>query len=179
MINFRREIPSRAFLNAAIIDRAVQTEAFAESARLALTGAGFAPDLQYQFKNPAFIAGLLYCLIVVPKEIWISAKDDPVYRRLEEKGLLALFKVNLKHKDYDKAPMYYLIHRLRNAVAHARFSIDASQAFKFWDQPEKDAQRSWEASISNEHLMCFLSKLAQVIVFLQDDPLRHIHEEAE
>jgi hypothetical protein len=178
MINFRKEIPARAFLNAAIIDRLVETDAFAECQQNALTKAGFASDIQYQYKNPAFIAGLLYCLIVVPKEIWISTKDDPVYQQLENKGLLTLFKINRKGKDYDNAPMYNLIHRLRNAVAHADFSIDQSQAFTFWDQREKDNPPLWEAWISNEDLMRFLSKLAQVVVFLQDDPLRQIQERA-
>ena len=67
MADFRAEIPARALINAAVIDRAVETEAFEKCVRSVLAKGWFAPDLQY--KNPAFIAGFLYCLIVVPREI--------------------------------------------------------------------------------------------------------------
>ena len=175
MINFRRDIPVYAFLNAVIIDHVLETSTFVECQHSVLGKAGFAPDLQYQFKNPAFIAGLLYSLIVVPKEIWISSEDDPIYQQLQNKGLLENWRIKLKDKDYDKAPMYWLIHRLRNAVAHANFSIDQAQAFSFWDG-KKGGPRRWEAWISNADLMSFLSKLARVVVYLRDDPLRQIQE---
>ena len=61
-------------------------------------------------------------------------------------------------------------HRLRNAIAHARYSIDESQAFAFWDRRKPNEAPFWEASISNKDLMTFLSKVAHLVSFLRDDP---------
>lgn len=170
MKDFRSEIPVCAFINAIVIDRAVMTDFFSDCIRDVMTEAGFKSD-RYVFKNPAFIAGLLYCLVVVPKEIWLASKDDLVYKQLEEKRLRHLFKVTIGSKEQSSNPTFEFIRHLRNSVAHANFLIDHSQAFTFWDSP-KGETRVWEASVSNPNLMKFLTELAHVVVFLRDDPKR-------
>jgi HEPN pEK499 p136 len=170
--DFRPDIPLRAFINTIVIDRAVETDAFAKCVREVLLDFGYAAEMEYQFKNPAYIAGLLYCLIVVSKEIWLTSKDDQVYKKLEELRLVDLFEIKLHDASFDKHPSYELIRHLRNAVAHARFSIDGTQAFKFWDHPN-GKPRVWEAWISNPNLMRFLSRIAHLVMPLRSDPTRN------
>ena len=165
--DFREAIPTSAFLNALIIERVVRTDVFAGCARDVLAEASHSDtELQYEFINPAYIVGLLYCLIVVPKETWILTNHDPIYKRLQDDGLQALFKIKMtgyKEGNSDDPPMHYLIARLRNAVAHTHYSIDQFQAWTFWDQKTSSSPRFWEASIPNKDLSVFLSKLAHVM----------------
>ena len=162
MRNFRDEIPLRALLNAAIIDRAVETNTFKQCVGEVLALAG-SPGAEYQFKNPAFIVGFLYCVIVVPKEIWISSPEDAVYKRLEAEKVVELFDVRLKDDGFDNQPAFFLIHRLRNAIAHANFEIDQSQAFVFRDRREKGSPHFWEAWVSNANLFRFLNGVAHAV----------------
>lgn len=162
MPNYRNEIPLRALLNAAIVDRAVQTTQFEECVREVLTLAG-SQGAEYQFKNPAFICGLLYCLIVVPKEVWISSEADPVYRKLESESVVDLFDIRLKDHAFDTKPTYFLLHRLRNAIAHANFEVDQSQAFLFRDRKDKAAAHFWEAWVSNANLFRFLNSVSHAL----------------
>jgi len=161
MTDYRNEIPLRALLNAAIIDRAVETAEFERCVRDVLTLAGATNE--YQFKNPAFIAGFLYCVIVVPKEIWIASKDNPLYQKLHSEGVVDLFEIKLTDDEYDSNPTYFLIHRLRNAIAHANFEIDRNQAFTFKDRRRKGDPPFWVAWVSNANLFRFLNKLSHVL----------------
>jgi hypothetical protein len=161
MTDYRNEIPLRALLNAAIIDRAVETAEFEECVRTVLKLAGSMGS--YQFKNPAFIAGFLYCVIVVPKEIWLSSEDNPIYQKLHDEKVVDLFEIKLKDPEYDTKPTYFLIHRLRNAIAHANFEIDQSQAFTFKDRKRKGDPPFWVAWVSNANLFRFLNSLAHVL----------------
>jgi len=162
MHNFRDEIPLRALLNAAIIDRVVETSTFKQGVGEVLTLAG-SPGAEYQFKNPAFIVGFLYCVIVVPKEIWISSPEDTVYKRLEAEKVVDLFDIRLKDNAFDSHPAYFLIHRLRNAIAHANFDVDQSQSFVFRDRRERSGSHFWEAWVSNANLFRFLNVLAHAV----------------
>jgi hypothetical protein len=166
--DFRVDIPVYSFLNAAIVDHAEKTNAFAEHITLVLANAGLPPTTEYQFKNPAFICGLLYGLIVVPKEVWLHSKDDPIYQRLHESDLLELFTVTCCDRCPDAHSMFHLIRHLRNSIAHANFSVDHTQAFTFWDQKNRGGPRTWEARIANPKLMEFLSMLAHVVVYLRN-----------
>jgi len=169
--DLRRLIPECVFLNAVIIDCAVKTDAFAECQTSLLKKVGYRNPDGYHYKNPAFLAGFLYCLIVVPHETWDLPKDHDIYQQLESKELLSLFEIKIRDKKYPDSPMYGLIYHLRNAVAHAHFSIDQSQAFTFWDKlPLKEAPLNWQVWISNPNLMTFLNGVAHV--FLPNDPLR-------
>jgi hypothetical protein len=163
MVDFRTEIPIRAFVNGMIIDRAEGTDDFQECVRRVLLEFCNAPDIDYQFKNPAYVAGILYCLIVVPKELWRLEENDAVYKKLTQERIVDHFKLIRKDSKFDSHPTYYLIHRLRNAVAHADFSIDRLQNFVFRDRPNAMTEPNWVARISGNELMKVLSKLGHVM----------------
>ncbi|PIQ36417.1 MAG: hypothetical protein COW59_12350 [Lysobacterales bacterium CG17_big_fil_post_rev_8_21_14_2_50_64_11] len=59
MDDFRAEIPIRSFINTGIVDRAVDSGGFQSCVQLVLAELGV-PGIEYQFKNPAYVAGLLY-----------------------------------------------------------------------------------------------------------------------
>src|SRR5262245_4581630 len=111
MDDFRAEIPIRSFVNARILDRAIEGDSFQAAVQDSLAEFG-APGIDYHFKNPAYIAGLLYCLVVVPKEIWELPENHAVYKLLSDSGVLDLFNITLKDSRFDAHPTYYLIHRL-------------------------------------------------------------------
>lgn len=160
MADFRAEIPTRSFINALIIEEAVKTKSFQDCVRSTLSKVRL-PIREYQFVNPAHLVGLLYCLVVVPKEIWLLPQNHILYRKLKEAGLLELFDFPIRDITFDSDPVYYLIHRLRNAVAHANFSIDESQAFEFWDTTAKGKTPHWKASVSSANLLQFVTWLGQ------------------
>jgi len=161
MDDYRDEIPTRSFINAGIIYRAVVTKEFQAITQHVMAELGM-PGAEYLFKNPAYISGLLYCMIVVPKEIWYLPENHAVYKLLDESDILDLFDVTLKDAKFDTHPMYYLIHRLRNAIVHANFSINQAQDFSFWDRKSKSETPNWTASISNANLFLFLSQLGHL-----------------
>ena len=71
MLNFTKDIPQRAFINAEILQTALPTEGFQQAIQ----------DIAKKYKlndyiytNPAYCVSLLYCLIVVPKELFVKKK---------------------------------------------------------------------------------------------------------
>jgi hypothetical protein len=132
MMDVRSEIPALAFINAQIIQDAVQTGALVEPTRRVENMYGL-PWGSLRILNPAYLLSLLYCLIVVPKEFWLHDESHPVFARIDQDRLLGLVSVMLKTTTFDENPCYRLLRHLRNAVAHVRFTISEND-FTFWDQ---------------------------------------------
>jgi hypothetical protein len=55
-----------------------------------------------------------------------------------------------------------LIHHVRNAVAHARFSIGDDERFTFWDQRNEASAPYFRASCSFESLGEFLLEVGRL-----------------
>jgi hypothetical protein len=159
------EIPLRAYLNAGIIDRVVGTPAFEEAAREVMTLVGYG-SYKYDFKNPAYVLGMLYGLVVVPFEHNFSDPGHPVYEQLRsyKGGVASLFKIDISPQENHADTTYWLIKRLRNSISHVRFSISLpKQDFCFWDQRPRAAEPYWRCRITNEHLFVFLNALGQIL----------------
>ena len=88
-MNFRDEIPKRAFINAQIVQLAEQTESFRSCVRQVCDHYGIS---NYGISNPAHTAGLLYCLIVVPREQWWS---QTLLDRLEKLRPQQFFRIKI------------------------------------------------------------------------------------
>jgi hypothetical protein len=117
--------------------------------------------------NPAYMVSLLYCLIVVPKEVWLLGENHMVYDKIDKDWMLALFKVEKDERGHlAKHPVYYLIHHLRNAMAHANFSIEDDRSLRFWDKT-KGKLPYFTATISKESLMEFVSKVGSLFANLR------------
>jgi len=113
---------------------------------------------QYSFMNAGHMAGLMYCLILVPKELSNVDKENPILEKLP----IELFTFSQANKKFNDNPQLYLLRYLRNAIAHVNFvvkEIDGVKVFTFWNI--KNKQRDWEASITLTNLNKFLSILGR------------------
>ncbi len=165
MADRRQEIPTWAFLNALIAQQAVQTGDLARSVRSVEIHYGLAPG-SLRFINEAYVVSLLYCLIVVPKEVWLLSENHSVYEKIDKDWLVGLFDVEHFDDRFAKHPVYHLIHHLRNAVAHANFSLE-DERFAFWDQKGRTSAPYFGASISIHCLQDFLSKVGTMLANLR------------
>jgi len=156
MTDHRADAPTWAFLNAQIIQEAEATGAL----KLAIANVeqrhGL-PSGSLSLRNSAFVLSLLYCMLVIPKEIWARDALPPELASLDPHPILALFSVTLKPSKFDEEPFHTLLRRLRNSVAHARFAIDDSGKITFWDQRNDSTPKDFEASITSDSLSLFLS----------------------
>jgi hypothetical protein len=162
----RQEIPSWAFINAQIIQKAVRTGALVSSVRIVEAGYKMKPG-SLAYAREAHLVSLLYCLIVVPKEVWLLSQNHSVYGNIEKEWLLSLFTIQLPGHRFPTHPVYYLIYHLRNAVAHAHFSIEDDGRFAFWDREDASLEPYFRASIYVDGVQDFLSKVGALLANLR------------
>ena len=160
------EIPQRAFINAQIVQAAEDTgdwrgavEAMRASYRLP----------EYQFMNQAYLASLLYCLLVVPKEIWIKQnRAHPVLDKIDEGQLRKTFEIRLcKDPNFDRDVKYNLLHKLRNSVAHVNYETDENMTFIFWN--ESRGNKTFRCTVAASSLMWFLSEVGAALANLRTE----------
>ncbi len=165
--DYRDEIPKLAFINAQIIQQIFPSKDF-EVARQNVISLYKNQGLsEYQFNNPAYIASLLYCLIVVPKEIWAQSETSSVYRDIDQLEPCKLFDINKRPENDTSSPTFSLIRHLRNSIAHANFSVDKAMRFEFRDRPSEKEEPDWVVSINAVNMMKFLSKVGGALANAQ------------
>ena len=154
----RREIPTWAFINAQIIQDAVKTGKLQSSIEKVEKYYKLKPR-SFSIINSAYLTSLLYCLIIVPKELWIINNRHPVFSKISKKDLFSLFKIKKKPPVFEKDPVFMFLRHLRNAISHVRFLIDEEGNFTFWDQKNDDSsQRTFEAiTVAPNSMEIFLS----------------------
>jgi hypothetical protein len=159
----RLQIPTACWVNLAIIDRLQGTETFRKYCIEVPQEAGFlspTPDEPWPFMNLSWGAYMLYCLLVVPKELYQLAKDDPFYKSLKARHAMADFSFKKQKCGFDEDPLYHL-KSLRNAVSHVNFRIDTSNTLVFWDHPpRRPTERHWEVWVAHDDLIQFLHVVA-------------------
>lgn len=116
----------------------------------------------YEYRNPAYIVSLLYCLIVVPKEIWSGGEADPLYEKISNDSV-AKFRLVVPNNNWKKNLRYWLIHYLRNSISHANYSVDESMQFVFWNEPNGLEKPNWQVVIDGNNLMFFLSEVGSLL----------------
>ena len=163
-MDLRHEIPARAFINAQIIQEAIKSDALSASVQTVLkmpfyknTGLS-----SYQFQNQAYIVSLLYCLIVVPKEVWGRNQADPLYEAIRDENIVPKFTILIANNNWNNKPHYWLIHYLRNSIAHANYSVNDKMQFTFWNEPS-GGEPNWKVSIDSDGLMDFISKVGSLL----------------
>lgn len=154
MTNFRDEIPQRAYINTEVLQLAEQTADFQDCLRQVETKYGLAA---YTVINPAHVVALLYCLIVVPKELWLTQESKQLHVRLAKLQPERLFELEHVDATFSERPAAELIRHLRNSVAHADFSVDRNGQFRFFDRSKQDAEPRFIASITLENMERFLT----------------------
>jgi|tagenome__1003787_1003787.scaffolds.fasta_scaffold20852411_3 hypothetical protein len=146
--DFRDEIPRRAFIDAQILQLAAASGELRGS--IDAISVPYGLD-RYLPLGPAYAAGLLYCLIVVPRELWWSPE---LLSRLEAQNPLALFSIKVASASTD---VERLIRHLRNSVAHADFSIAHNGTFTFRDRRSRTGDPHFIAEIELPQLQLFLT----------------------
>ena len=103
-----------------------------------------------------YIVSLLYCLLVVPKEIWIKKqKTHIIFSRLDEARIKSLFDIIHSSDNFASDYNYNVLHKLRNSIAHANFEVDENMNFIFWD--EYKGKENFRCKVNANDLMQFLS----------------------
>ena len=165
MADRRPEIPSWAFINAQIIQDAERSGALAASVRRVEQGYSL-PAGSFRVINSAYMVSLLYCMIVVPKELWLRTTLPPEIAKLES-SILPLIIVTQHSSQFEGNPLFTLLRHLRNALSHVRFEIADNGDFSFWDQSNESAAPSFRATMSVATLEKFLSVVGAALANLR------------
>ena len=159
----REEIPQWAWYNGQFLFqfdeqlKANPTQSISQFFSNFLTEQGIEAYGFYHTKNQGTVVLLMYGLLVVPKEIW--EKTGTNFRFLTRDKFSVTIPAD-GHLDTLK-----FLRRLRNAVSHANFSIDVSQArVTFWDYPPSGGAKNFEAEIAWDDLGGFLSEVGKYYV---------------
>jgi hypothetical protein len=161
------EIPSLAYINAQIIQSAFSAGELAAATDRVESYYGL-PSHSLKVMNPAYLISLLYCLIVVPKQLWLGNGLPLSLVTLDARSVLSQVDISIRPPDFDKDLMFQFLRRLRNAIAHVRFSISNEGQITFWDQPGEQSPRCFQASMSLEALGEFLSIVGPALANLRN-----------
>ena len=139
------QIPTAAFIEHFVIDAALKEGCSLQKASKKISrDFGVSEELVFPL-NETRLLGLLYCLLVFPREIWKRDELlDVVLERVKTSSDLLL-----SNKENASAQ---IIRGIRNAVAHARVSFD-NQTVIFQDQrgdapPHFDLRLSFEEALN-------------------------------
>ena len=165
MNNLTQEIPQRAFINAQIVQEAIKTPGFQKAIKKFERHYSLG---KYEFINPAYVVSLLYCLLVVPRELWVKDENHQIYTKLSKSGFVDLFTIEYKENGFNNAPEYNLLRSLRNSISHARFEVDHENNFIFWDKRSENTKPHIKVSISISNLERCLSVFGSMLANLHN-----------
>jgi hypothetical protein len=170
----RDKIPKFAFVEAQVIHRAVRANALERSVREVESDYGLRPgSLGHGVFLECRVVSLLYCLILVPKEVWARGSGHELYERISNQWTIDPGMISQHRPDFWESPTYHFIHHLRNALAHARFDF-TNWRFDFWDQLPSEKSPSFRASLQLDDLQSFLEIVGALLANLGgDSELRH------
>jgi len=174
--NWWHQVPTMAMLNAKIIG-AISSEACIQSAAAA-NGVGG----NYPLINVSHLTGLMYSILVVPKELYTLADaggrepNDPLAEELSPAVQELQHQIDNLHLeqylDVSVAPQRYLdnpprevLRLLRNAVSHVNYEIQGSPpswSLRFWNSAGSGAT-NWKATCTVAQLETLLLSLANAL----------------
>jgi hypothetical protein len=161
----RSEVPVWAWLTAQIIQEAFRSGELNRATRKIEKSYKLLPN-SLRVVNLSYLVSLLYCAIVVPKELWATDKLPIALVKIDANWLLSLISITVKSANFDQDPVNRFFRHLRNAVAHVRFEVNDQGDFTFWDQQDKNSPESFRATFSQSSLEEFLSKVAPALANL-------------
>lgn len=164
-MSLRSEIPQRAFLNAQILQVLEGSSALDDAALRVCNHYGFD---DYSVFGPSHAVSLLYCLLVVPRELWLQPADTEVWNEVQELNPVGYFEVTTSDRRFEQEPVRQLFRRLRNSIAHARFNIEDDLSFEFRDHFGNDKRVSFVARADIDQLSCFLSEVGAFLANLRN-----------
>lgn len=163
----KETIPQCAYINAQILQSLNDIHAIQNLVKQVGQSLGVE---NYSFMNQAYIASLLYCLLVVPREVFVARNDSALDARLPSNTVTDFFKIERDTKGAAARSSNFL-RRLRNSVAHARFSVDDQMVFRFTDRPAPRSTDEFIITASIQNLGDFLSVIGALLANLRTNPL--------
>lgn len=149
-MNNSETIPFIAYLNYVFIDKLAQNDFFKSGEN----EIGEQYGIKYFYHNPAETISRLYCLLVVPKEIWGSnQKYSDLLGTIDENKTLNLFSF-IRRREIS---LKYTLRSLRNAISHAHF-ISERNGFTFWDIDMKGIEH-FRVFISHRNLNSLIADI--------------------
>ncbi len=122
-------------------------------------------NMPWPFFNTSWEAYKLYCMIVVPKELYNLSKDDEFYQNLLDKNIMRNFNIIKSKKTFEKSPVYHF-NSLRNSISHVNYSFDENKNFIMWDHKPGQSEEvnwHWYIKISQKNMNIFLGELNEYI----------------
>jgi hypothetical protein len=122
------DVPKKAFIDAQILLDSRMAEPRSRIAREIEKGYGLKRGT---LGDANFIEvrvlSLLYLLILYPKEIWNLKPNSPEFVDLPNVFDIGAIDISWGKRSFPEHDHYEFIHRVRNAVAHAKVSFQGSQ----------------------------------------------------
>ena len=152
--DLRLDIPARSIINADIIQSAESSGTLDSHKTGVIQKLNLSIEpTKYHTLDQAYIASLLYCLFVVPRDVLDLPVSDDLFTHLDTLVPLQYFEVIQLPDGFREATSYWLLKKLRDSVAHALYEIDWENNWSFWT----DRKPKWEARASKNDLMRFVS----------------------
>ena len=98
-------------VNSAIINDAMNKAEFIESCINVPLQHNILPPVQdapWPFQNASWEVYKLYCMIVVPKELYNLSENDSFYQSLKDKDVFRGFTIHKERKSFNDSPIYHL-----------------------------------------------------------------------
>jgi len=137
--DLRIDIPVRAFINASLLLLVEQGGTLFDAKKEFFSREGIREmrldPYNHTVDDPSLAISLLYCTIVVPRELLDLPCNHTIYRDLDAKTVTTHFDV-ARPTPIDS---FTLIRSLRHSVAHALFSIRQEKGvveYDFWTERE-------------------------------------------
>ena len=158
------DIPGLAIINHQILIEARNRGDLKEVTKNILSYPGYAILKDFDVFNQAQTMSLLYCVLVVPKELWRN-RDDPIYKEVAKLNPENLFIVEESNPNYSNYPAYWLIHYLRNALAHINYEYEMTDEwiYTFWNVNQKTGLTNWKVKISAANLETFITSVGYLL----------------
>ena len=165
----RLQIPIGCALNVLIIGELKRTDIFKEKCIEVPLKIGATPPVkgeEWPFFNLSWGSYMMYCLIVVPKEIFDLSKEDEFYQ-FENKDILQSFEFKKRNEksSFDQDPKHHL-RKLRNAISHVHYEIDDNDILTLWDTYPNSGKINWEVRIGHSEMLTFLEEMAKKFLLL-------------
>jgi len=123
------------------------------------------PNMPWPFQNSSWEAYKLYCMIVVPKELYKLPGNDQFYLDLVNKNVMRNFTIKKQRESFQDSALYHF-NSLRNAISHVNYSIKEDGSFVMWDhRPNQEAEKfwHWHIEITKNDMNLFLGEINESI----------------
>lgn len=168
IVDHRKDIPLGCIINKDIINFLRNKPAFRSACIQVpkLKKISNENNEEWPFFNISFGFYLMYCLLVVPKELNKLSPDSSFYKKIHNESVLRNFKIILP--DTGDVPAHEMFRFLRNAVAHVNYSIDENDNIEFWNN-RGNGEENWRVSITHGDMVSFLQEIEIPVIKLMRD----------